>query len=126
MKLAMLARNAGLYSHKRIVTAAKARGHDIDVIDTLRCYMNIAAHRPEVRYRGRSLQAHVPTALAKRATFPHGLVQRLNLRKIEARIGGIFACPGKTPADGHRHLDSIQLLVQQVHHQVLAGVTRKF
>jgi ribosomal protein S6--L-glutamate ligase len=58
MKLAMLARNAGLYSHKRIAAAAKARGHDIDVIDTLRCYMNIAAHRPEVRYKGRSLEGY--------------------------------------------------------------------
>ncbi|MBY0511667.1 MAG: 30S ribosomal protein S6--L-glutamate ligase [Rhodospirillaceae bacterium] len=55
MKLAMLARNAGLYSHKRIVTAAHARGHEIEVVDTLKCYMNIAAHRPEVRYKGRSL-----------------------------------------------------------------------
>jgi ribosomal protein S6--L-glutamate ligase len=56
MKLAMLARNANLYSHKRIVEAAHARGHQIEVFDTLRCYMNIAAHRPEVRYRGRALE----------------------------------------------------------------------
>jgi len=55
LKLAMLARNAGLYSHKRIVTAARARGHEIEVVDTLKCYMNIASHRPEVRYKGRSL-----------------------------------------------------------------------
>lgn len=51
----MLARNAGLYSHKRIVTAARARGHEIEVVDTLKCYMNIASHRPEVRYKGRTL-----------------------------------------------------------------------
>ena len=56
MKLAMLARNAGLYSHKRIVTAARARGHEIEVIDTLKCYMDIASHRPQVRYKGRSLE----------------------------------------------------------------------
>jgi ribosomal protein S6--L-glutamate ligase len=55
MRLALLARNADLYSHKRIVAAARARGHEIEVIDTLRCYMNIASHRPDVRYRGRSL-----------------------------------------------------------------------
>ncbi len=55
MKLAMLARNPGLYSHKRIVAAARARGHEIEVVDTLKCYMNIASHRPEVRYKGRSL-----------------------------------------------------------------------
>jgi ribosomal protein S6--L-glutamate ligase len=56
VKLAMLARNPGLYSHKRLVTAAHARGHEIEVVDTLKCYMNIAAHRPEVRYKGRSLE----------------------------------------------------------------------
>ena len=56
MKLAMLARNAGLYSHKRIVAAARARGHEIEVVDTLKCYMNIASHRPEVRYKGRLLE----------------------------------------------------------------------
>ena len=52
----MLARNAGLYSHKRIVAAARARGHEIEVVDTLKCYMNIASHRPEVRYKGRLLE----------------------------------------------------------------------
>jgi ribosomal protein S6--L-glutamate ligase len=56
MKLAMLARNPELYSHRRLVSAARKRGHDIEVIDTLKCYMNIASHRPEVRYKGRSLQ----------------------------------------------------------------------
>jgi ribosomal protein S6--L-glutamate ligase len=58
MKFAMLARNSELYSHQRIVAAARARGHEIDVVDTLRCYMNIASHRPEVRYRGRSLEGY--------------------------------------------------------------------
>jgi ribosomal protein S6--L-glutamate ligase len=58
MKLAMLARNANLYSHKRLVEAAKKRGHEIDVIDTLKCYVNIASHRPEVRYRGRRLEGY--------------------------------------------------------------------
>ena len=52
----MLARNAGLYSHKRLVAAARARGHEIEVVDTLKCYMNIASHRPEVRYKGRNLE----------------------------------------------------------------------
>lgn len=58
MKLAMLARNPELYSHQRIVAAARARGHEIDIVDTLKCYMNIASHRPEVRYKGRSLEGY--------------------------------------------------------------------
>jgi ribosomal protein S6--L-glutamate ligase len=58
MKLGMLARNPNLYSHKRIVTAARERGHEIEIIDTLRCYMNIVSHRPEVRYKGRTLEGY--------------------------------------------------------------------
>ena len=55
MKIALLARNAGLYSHKRLVEAAETRGHEIEVIDTLRCYMNIASRRPEIYYHGKKL-----------------------------------------------------------------------
>ena len=55
MKIVMLARNPDLYSHKRLVEAATERGHEIDVIHTLRCYMNIASRRPEVYYNGEKL-----------------------------------------------------------------------
>ncbi|MEM1388400.1 MAG: 30S ribosomal protein S6--L-glutamate ligase [Pseudomonadota bacterium] len=58
MKIALLARNANLYSHKRLVEAAEARGHEIDIINTLRCYMNIASRRPEIYYNGEKLQGY--------------------------------------------------------------------
>ncbi|WP_366511515.1 30S ribosomal protein S6--L-glutamate ligase [Maricaulis sp.] len=58
MKLLMLARNPNLYSHKRLVEAAEARGHEIDIYDTLKMYMNITSHRPEVRYQGRVLTGY--------------------------------------------------------------------
>ena len=55
MKIALLARNPDLYSHRRMVEAAEARGHQIDVINTLLVYMNITSHRPELRYKGEKL-----------------------------------------------------------------------
>ncbi|RMA43904.1 30S ribosomal protein S6--L-glutamate ligase [Rhodophyticola porphyridii] len=55
MKIAMLARNPTLYSHRRLAEAAEARGHSLDIINTLRCYMNIASRRPEVYYNGEKL-----------------------------------------------------------------------
>ena len=55
MKIAMMARNPNLYSHKRLVEAAEKRGHTIDIINTLQCYMNITSHRPELRYKGEKL-----------------------------------------------------------------------
>jgi ribosomal protein S6--L-glutamate ligase len=58
MKIAMLARNAKLYSHQRLKAAAEERGHQLDIIDTLRCYMNIAARRPEIYYNGEKLTGY--------------------------------------------------------------------
>ena len=58
MKIAMLCQNATLYSHQRLVEAAQARGHEIDVIRTLSVYMNITSHRPELRYRGSKLEGY--------------------------------------------------------------------
>ena len=58
MKILMLARNAELYSHRRLVEAAEQRGHTIDVVDTLRCYMNITSHRPELRYGGEKIEGY--------------------------------------------------------------------
>ncbi|MET0065559.1 MAG: 30S ribosomal protein S6--L-glutamate ligase [Candidatus Thiodiazotropha sp.] len=55
MKIAILSRNPKLYSTQRLVEACKARGHEPRVIDTLRCYMNTSAMKPEVHYRGERL-----------------------------------------------------------------------
>ena len=55
MRLAMLARNAGLYSHKRLVEAAEARGHTLEIINTLQVHVNITSNRPVLRYGGKSL-----------------------------------------------------------------------
>jgi len=56
MKIAILSRNAKLYSTRRLVEAGQAAGHEVHVIDTLRCYMSIASHKPEIHYKGRVLQ----------------------------------------------------------------------
>ena len=58
MKIVMMARNPKLYSHRRLVEAAEARGHQIDVVDTLKVYMNITSHQPDVRYKGERLTGY--------------------------------------------------------------------
>jgi len=58
MKIALMARNPGLYSHKRLVEAAEQRGHEINVIDTMRVYVHIASHRPEMYYRGEKVEGY--------------------------------------------------------------------
>ena len=56
MKIALLSRNRRLYSSRRIIEAAEERGHEIVVIDVLRAYMNIAAHKPSIHYKGEALE----------------------------------------------------------------------
>lgn len=58
MKIAMMARNPDLYSHVRLKEAAESRGHTLDIINTLRCYMNIASRRPEIYYNGEKLTGY--------------------------------------------------------------------
>ncbi len=55
MKIAILSRKKTLYSTRRLIEAGAERGHDIQVIDTLRCYMNITSFRPEIHVSGKAL-----------------------------------------------------------------------
>jgi ribosomal protein S6--L-glutamate ligase len=55
MRIGILSRNRKLYSTRRLVEAGQQRGHEVQIIDTLRCYMNIVSHRPAIHYMGEVL-----------------------------------------------------------------------
>ncbi len=55
MRIAILSRDENLYSTRRLKEAGEARGHTVDVIDTLHCYMDITSNSPKVRYKGQDL-----------------------------------------------------------------------
>lgn len=55
MKIGILSRNPKIYSTHRLVKAALTRGHQVRVIDPLRCYMNITSAKPMVHFREESL-----------------------------------------------------------------------
>jgi len=52
MKVAILSRSAGLYSTQRLKEASLERGHEVAIVDYLRCYMEISARNPKVLFRG--------------------------------------------------------------------------
>ena len=56
MKIALLTQNAKLYSSKRLIEAARERGHEIEPIKTLQVVINIASHRPSLYYSGEKLE----------------------------------------------------------------------
>lgn len=51
MKIAILSRNAKLYSTKRLIEAGQERGHEMRVIDHLRCFMDMGTENPSIHYK---------------------------------------------------------------------------
>jgi len=55
VKIAILSRDGTLYSCKRLREAAMQRGHIVDILDPLSCYMNINPSVSSIHYKGRQL-----------------------------------------------------------------------
>jgi ribosomal protein S6--L-glutamate ligase len=51
LNIAILSRNPKIYSTHRLVKAAITRGHNVRVINPLRCYMDITSAKPMIHYR---------------------------------------------------------------------------
>jgi ribosomal protein S6--L-glutamate ligase len=58
MRLALLSRNASLYSTSRLVLAARARGHEVHVLDPLELQIVVSGTRSKLCYAGRALPAY--------------------------------------------------------------------
>lgn len=85
MKIAILSRKSSLYSTRRIKEAGEARGHEMYVIDYLRCYMNIAAHNPKVMYQGRILEgfhAVIPRIAASYTFYGTAVVRQFEVMGV--------------------------------------------
>ena len=83
MKIAMLARNPNLYSHKRLKEAAEERGHELDILNTTRCTVHIASHRPEVFYNGEpcvSYDAVIPRIGASITNYGLAILRQFEMR----------------------------------------------
>lgn len=55
MKIAVLSRNANLYSTRRLIEAIRSRGHEGVVIDHLRCDLVIESEGPAIYYNGKKI-----------------------------------------------------------------------
>jgi len=56
LKIAILSRRRSIYSTRRLMEAGEERGHEMQVIDHQRCYMDITSHKPSVHYKGQTLK----------------------------------------------------------------------
>lgn len=81
MKIAILSRKPALYSTRRLTESAEGRGHTVQVIDYLRCYMNISSLKPRVMYQGNPLEDI--DAIIPRIGAPHTFYGTAVVRQFE-------------------------------------------
>ena len=87
MKIAILSRGSKLYSTRRLLEAAGQRGHEVKIVDTLRCYMNMATAKPSIRYRGERLDdfdAVIPRIGASITFYGTAVVRQFEMMGVYA------------------------------------------
>ena len=107
MKIALLSRDASLYSTTRLKEAAEKRDHEVKVVDYLRCYLNITSRRPTVQFQGRELEGF--DAVIPRIGASHTFYGASVVRQFE--MMGTFSANESTAITRSRDkLRSLQLL----------------
>lgn len=85
LKIAILSRKHSLYSTRRLVEAAQERGHTADVVDTLRCYMNISSSSPNVHFKGQILKVYdavIPRIGASVTFYGAAVIRQLEMMGV--------------------------------------------
>ncbi|HEY7862472.1 MAG TPA: 30S ribosomal protein S6--L-glutamate ligase, partial [Thermoanaerobaculia bacterium] len=107
MKILILSRKASLYSTRRLKEAGEQRGHEMRVVDYLRCYMDITSYRPKVIFRGQSLEG--VDAVIPRIGAPHTFYGTAVVRQFE--MMGVFSTnPSLAISRARDKLRCLQLL----------------
>ncbi len=107
MKIAVLSRNRKLYSTRRIIEAAQARGHEVQVIDVLRCYMNIVSRNPSVHLEGKRIDdfdAVIPRIGASVTSYGTSVLRQFEVMGVYTLIESVAL------ARSRDKLRSLQLL----------------
>ena len=110
MNIAILSRNAQLYSTRRLKEAAEQRGHTVRVVDYLRCVIDITSHRPAIVYGGQKLEGI--DAVIPRIGATHTFYGTAVVRQFEM-MGVYPAVESQAISRSRDKLRSLQLLAAE-------------
>lgn len=85
MKIAILSRNPRLYSTRRLVEAAQKRGHEVIVVDHLKCNIEIERRSPKIFYKGEYLtdiDAIIPRIGASVTFYGTAVIRQFEMMKV--------------------------------------------
>jgi ribosomal protein S6--L-glutamate ligase len=110
MKIIILSRDSSLYSTRRLKEAGEALGHDMRVIDHMRCYMDITSHSPKVLYQAQPIED--VEAVIPRIGASHTFYGTAVVRQFE--IMGVFTANTSQAISRSRDkLRSLQILARR-------------
>ena len=82
LKIAILSRNKSLYSTNRLYNAGTKRGHHIEIIDYLRCYINIGENQTAIYYNSNKLGNYdsvLPRIGASQTSYGTAIVRQFEM-----------------------------------------------
>jgi ribosomal protein S6--L-glutamate ligase len=109
MKIAVLSRDSTLYSTSRLKEAGEARGHEVRVVDYLRCYMNITSRKPQIFFQGKELEGF--DAVIPRIGASHTFYGTAVVRQFEM-LGTFTPNESQSITRSRDKLRSLQLLAR--------------
>ena len=92
MKVYVLSRNENLYSTKRLIEAGEAKGWDIEVIDYLKCSIEIMKGELKINYKGKELpvpDAIIPRIGASRTFYGTAMVRHFEMMDVFSVSGNL-------------------------------------
>lgn len=109
MKIGILSRKPSLYSTRRLRQAAEERGHDVEIVNPLRCYMDITARHPKVMNRNGPLRfdAIIPRIGASITFYGTAVVRQFEV------MGVFTVAESQAIARSRDKLRSLQLLSRE-------------
>src|SRR4030095_3053785 len=81
----ILSRNSKLYSTRRLKQAGEARGHKVEIIDHMKCFLVIKKKNPVLLYQGRRLDyfdAIIPRIGASVTFYGAAVVRQFEMMKV--------------------------------------------
>lgn len=89
MKIAILSRNKNLYSTQRLIQAGENRGHEVIVLDHMKCVLVIEAGRPHIYHGGKEITgvgAVIPRIGSSVTFYGAAVVRQFEMMKIFSAV----------------------------------------
>ena len=107
MRIAILSRNAALYSTRRLVEAAETRGHEVQLVDTLRATAHLTPDGPELHLDGAPIprpDAVIPRIGASITFYGLAVVRQLEAMGVWCLNGAVGISRSRDKLRSHQLL----------------------